>query len=60
MMDVQLSHAIKFAIPDGSDSANEGWYLNMGEKAGVTEGFFTIADLIAAHGRKPPKLPGVQ
>jgi hypothetical protein len=57
--DVQRGHATTFAIPDETDPANEGWYLNMGKKAGVKEEFFTVADLInAERDPKSPTLPG--
>jgi len=46
MVDMQLQHATKAALPSPKFSGEEGWYFNLGEKSGTTEDFFTIAHLI--------------
>jgi hypothetical protein len=46
MVDMQLSHATRAALPSPKYAGEEGWYWNQGDKAGVTEEFFTIAHLI--------------
>jgi hypothetical protein len=47
MVDMQLSHATKAALPSAKYPGEEGWYFNQGEKVGITEEFFTVAHLIA-------------
>ena len=46
MVDMQLSHATRAALPSPKYAGEEGWYWNQGEKSGLTEEFFTIAHLI--------------
>jgi len=46
MVDMQLSHATKAALPSSKYPGEEGWYYNQGEKVGLTEEFFTVAHLI--------------
>jgi hypothetical protein len=46
MVDMQLQHATKAALPSHKFPGEEGWYFNLGEKSGSTEEFFTIAHLI--------------
>jgi hypothetical protein len=46
MVDMQLQHATKAALPSHKFAGEEGWYFNLGEKSGTTEDFFTIAHLI--------------
>jgi hypothetical protein len=46
MVDMQLQHATKAALPSHKFPGEEGWYFNLGEKSGTTEDFFTIAHLI--------------
>jgi hypothetical protein len=46
MVDMQLSHATKAALPSAKYAGEQGWYFNQGEKAGVSEEFFTVAHLI--------------
>ena len=48
MVDMQLSHATKAALPSSKYPGEQGWYFNQGAKAGATEEFFTIAHLIAS------------
>ncbi len=48
MVDMQLSHATKAALPSHRYPGEEGWYFNLGEKSGTTEDFFTIAHLISS------------
>lgn len=46
MVDMQLSHATRAALPSNKFPGEEGWYFNQGDKTGLTEEFFTIAHLI--------------
>ena len=46
MVDMQLNHATKAALPSAKYPGEQGWYYNQGEKAGLNEEFFTIAHLI--------------
>lgn len=46
MVDTQLSHATRAALPSAKYPGEAGWYFNQGDKGGVTEEFFTIAHLI--------------
>jgi hypothetical protein len=46
MVDMQLQHATKAALPSHRYPGEEGWFFNLGEKSGTTEDFFTIAHLI--------------
>jgi len=46
MVDVQLDHATKAALPSLAYPGEEGWYFNQGAAVGDVEEFFTIAALI--------------
>lgn len=46
MVDMQLNHATKAALPSAKYQGEEGWYFNQGDKTGMSEEFFTIAHLI--------------
>ena len=46
MVDVQLQHATRAALPSQKVPGAEGWFFNQGEKSGVTEDWFQIAHLI--------------
>jgi hypothetical protein len=48
MVDMQLNHATKAALPSSKYAGEAGWYYNQGAKAGTTEEFFTVAALIEA------------
>jgi Protein of unknown function (DUF1329) len=48
MVDMQLEHATKGALPSARFPGEQGWYFNQGEAAGVTEEWFTVAALVAA------------
>jgi hypothetical protein len=48
MVDMQLVHATRAALPSQKVAGAEGWFFNMGEKSGVTEDWFQIAHLIEA------------
>jgi hypothetical protein len=48
MVDTQLSHATRAALPSPKYPGEPGWYFNQGAKTGLTEEFFTIAHMIAA------------
>jgi hypothetical protein len=46
MVDMQLRHATRAALPSSKYPGEQGWYFNQGAKTGLTEEFFTIAHLI--------------
>ena len=46
MVDMQLQHATRAALPSQKVAGAEGWFFNLGEKSGVTEDWFQIAHLI--------------
>jgi hypothetical protein len=46
MVDMQLRHATRAALPSAKYPGEQGWYFNQGQKTGLTEEFFTIAHLI--------------
>ncbi len=46
MVDMQLSHATRAALPSAKYPGEQGWYFNQGAKTGLTEEFFTVAHLI--------------
>ena len=46
MVDMQLNHATRAALPSPKYPGEEGWYFNQGDKTGLAEDFFTIAHLI--------------
>jgi hypothetical protein len=46
MVDMQLSHATKAALPSAKYVGEQGWYFNQGAKSGTSEEFFTVAHLI--------------
>jgi hypothetical protein len=46
MVDMQLSHATRAALPSSKYPGAQGWYFKQGEATGLTEEFFTIAHLI--------------
>ncbi len=48
MVDTQLNHATRAALPSAKFPGEQGWYFNQGDKTGLTEEFFTIAHLIAS------------
>jgi hypothetical protein len=48
MIDMQLEHATKAALPSLRFPGESGWYFNQGEKAGITDDWFTVAALVAA------------
>ena len=48
MVDVQLEHATKAALPSHRYPGEEGWYFNKGEKYGVEPDWFTVQALVAA------------
>jgi hypothetical protein len=47
MLDTQLAHATKAALPSTKSQGEECIFLNMGEKSGTAEDFFTVAHLIS-------------
>jgi hypothetical protein len=48
MVDIQLEHATKAALPSHRFPGEQGWYFNQGEKAGITDDWFTVAALVSA------------
>jgi len=48
MVDMQLEHATKAALPSHRFPGEQGWYFNQGEKTGIAEEWFTVAALVAA------------
>jgi len=46
MVDLQLSHATRAALPSSKYPTEQGWYFNHGATTGLTEEFFTVAHLI--------------
>jgi hypothetical protein len=48
MVDIQLEHATKAALPSHRFPGEPGWYWHQGEKEGTTEDKFTIAELIGS------------
>lgn len=48
MVDLQLEHATKAALPSHRYAGEQGWYFNQGEKAGVEPDWFTVAALVEA------------
>jgi hypothetical protein len=46
MVDMQLVHATRVALPSHEFPDEEGWYWNMGPKVGLTPEYFTVAELI--------------
>jgi hypothetical protein len=48
MVDLQLEHATKAALPSHRFPGEQGWYFNQGEKSGVLDDWFTVAALVAA------------
>jgi hypothetical protein len=48
MVDMQLEHATKAALPSHRFPGEQGWYYHQGEKAGITDDWFTVAALVSA------------
>jgi len=48
MVDMQLEHATKASLPSRRFPGEQGWYFNQGEKAGISDEFFTVAALVNA------------
>ena len=48
MVDMQLEHATRAALPSHRFAGEQGWYFNQGELAGASEDWFTVAALVAA------------
>ena len=48
MADIQLDHATRAALPSLRFPGEQGWYFNQGERAGITDDWFTVAALVAA------------
>jgi hypothetical protein len=48
MIDIQLEHATRAALPSARFPGEQGWYFNQGEETGVMSDWFTVAALVAA------------
>ena len=48
MVDMQLEHGTRVAIPGMAFQQEPGWYIDVGEKYGNVESWYTIASLIRA------------
>jgi hypothetical protein len=48
MIDIQLEHATRAALPSHRFPGEQGWYFNQGEAIGVAEEWFTVAALVNA------------
>ena len=48
MVDMQLEHATRAALPSHRFGGEQGWYFNQGETGGVEEDWFTVAALVEA------------
>jgi hypothetical protein len=48
MVDTQLEHVTRAALPSHRFPGEQGWYFNQGEAAGVTDDWFTVAALVSA------------
>src|SRR5215831_10233482 len=48
MVDMQLEHATKAALPSARFPGEQGWYFNQGEKSGTVPEWFTVAAMVAA------------
>jgi len=48
MVDMQLSHATKAALPSSKYPGQAGWYFDQGAKSGTSEDFFTVASIAKA------------
>ena len=48
MVDMQLEHATRAALPSSRFPGEQGWYFNQGEKSGTVPGWFTVAAMVAA------------
>src|SRR3989442_115222 len=48
MVDMQLEHATKASLPSPRFPGEQGWYYHQGDKAGVTDDWFTVAALVNA------------
>jgi hypothetical protein len=45
MVDMQLEPAPRASLPSPRFPGEQGWYFNQGEKAGVTDDWFSVAAL---------------
>jgi hypothetical protein len=48
MVDLQLEHATKAALPSHRFPGEQGWYFNQGEESGVVDDWFTVSALVNA------------
>jgi hypothetical protein len=48
MVDMQLEHATRAALPSKRFPGEQGWYFNQGEKSGIVDDWFTVAGMVAA------------
>ena len=48
LVDIQLQHGTRVALPSPRFPGEEGWYFNLGDKSGTSDDWFTMARLIAS------------
>ena len=48
MVDMQMEHGTRVAIPGMAFQNEPGWYVDVGEKQGNSESWYTIASLVSA------------
>lgn len=48
MIDFQLEHATHCSLPSATFPGEQGWYINVGDQAGTTEGYFALSSIISA------------
>ncbi len=48
MVDMQMEHGTRVAIPGMAFQSEPGWYIDVGEKNGNVETWYTIASLVSA------------
>jgi len=48
MVDMQMEHGTRVAIPGMAFQSEPGWYVDKGEKSGNVESWYTIASLVSA------------
>ena len=47
MVDMQLEHATRAALPSERFPGEQGWYFNQGAKAGTVDRWFTVSSMVA-------------
>lgn len=47
MVDIQARHATYCSLPGRTDSGEQGWYVNLGDREGTVESFFDLSTMIS-------------